>query len=179
MTRLDEQGRPNPPLAGDETATLLGFLEFQRATLAWKCAGLDGPALRQAVAPSSMTLGGMLKHLAYVEDWWFSRVLLGQSHGSPWDAVDWDADPDWDWHSAAEDSPEQLWTLWQDALARSRSTLTQALARGGVEQLARFVDPRGESPSVRFILFHLIEEYARHVGHADLLREAVDGLTGE
>ena len=68
MTDVDEQGRPEPPLAGDETATLLGFLDYQRATLAWKCAGLDAAGLGATVGASSMTLGGMLKHLAYVED---------------------------------------------------------------------------------------------------------------
>src|SRR6266508_1136652 len=166
MTNLDEQGRPEPPLAADETATLLGFLEYQRATLAWKCGGLDTAGLRATVAASSMTLGGLLKHLAYVEDLWCSRWLHGRDRQPPWDKVDWKADPDWDWHSAAEDSPEQLQTLWQDAVARSRSLVTEALADG-------------RAPSLRWILFHMIEEYARHNGHADLLRESVDGLTGE
>ena len=73
MTDLDEHGRPEPPIAADETATLLGFLEYQRATFAWKCAGLDAAELQAKVAASSMTLGGMLKHLAFVEDWWFSQ----------------------------------------------------------------------------------------------------------
>src|SRR5205085_1614741 len=108
MTDLDEQGRPEPPLAADETATLLGFLDYQRATLAWKCAGLDATGLRATVAASSITLGGLLKHLAYVEADWFSRWLHGRDREPPWDTVDWAADPDWDWHSAAEDSPEQL-----------------------------------------------------------------------
>src|SRR6266487_1884350 len=102
MTDLDEQGRPEPPLAADETATLLGFLEYQRATLAWKCAGLDAAGLRATAAASSMTLGGMLKHLALVEAHWFSRSLHGRDLQAPWDTVDWDADPDWEWHSAAE-----------------------------------------------------------------------------
>ena len=180
MTILDEQGRPEPPLAADETATLLGFLEFQRATLAWKCAGLDAAGLGATVAASSMTLGGLLKHLAYVEDLWCSRRLHGRDPQPPWDTVDWKADPDWDWHSAAEDTPEQLQTLWQDAVARSRALVTEALADGGLEQLAAWIDDDlGEAPSLRWILFHLVEEYARRVGHADLLRESVDGLTGE
>jgi uncharacterized damage-inducible protein DinB len=179
MTYLDEQGRPEPPVAGDETATLLGSLERQRATLAWKCGGLDAAGLRATLAPSSMTLGGLLKHLALVEADYFSRRLLGRNPGPPWDTVDWDADPDWEWHSAAEDTPEQLLALWQDAVARSRSVVTEALARGGLEQLARYTNSRGESPSLRRILIDLIEEYARHVGHADLIRESVDGLVGE
>jgi uncharacterized damage-inducible protein DinB len=178
MTELDERDRPNPPRRGDETATLLGFLEFQRATLMWKCGGLDAAGLRATLGPSSMTLGGMLKHLAFVEDWWCSQWLYGRAPEPPWDTVDWDADPDWDWHSAAEDTPEQLYTLWQDAVARSRSLVTEALADGGLEQLAQRLT-RGLAPSLRWILFHLIEEYARHSGHADLIRESVDGLTGE
>lgn len=104
MTHLDEQGRPQPLLAADETATLLGFLEFHRATLAWKCAGLDATGLRATVGASSMTLGGLLKHLALVEADWFSRWLHGRDTGPPWDMVDWQADPDWDWHSAADDT---------------------------------------------------------------------------
>jgi pimeloyl-ACP methyl ester carboxylesterase/uncharacterized damage-inducible protein DinB len=179
MTDLDEHGRPEPPLAADETATLLGFLDYQRATLAWKCAGLDAAGLGATVAASSMTLGGMLKHLAYVEDLWCSRWLHGRDPEPPWDTVDWKADPDWDWHSAAEDTPEQLHALWQDAVARSRSLVTEALADGGLERLARRTWPDGRAPSLRWILVHLVEEYARHNGHADLLRESVDGLTGE
>ena len=120
LNDLDEQGRPEPPLAAGETATLLGFLDYQRATLAWKCAGLDADGLGRTVAASPMTLGGMLKHLAYVEDHWCSRSLHGQEPQPPWDTVDWKTDPDWDWHSAAEDTPEQLRTLWQDTVARSR-----------------------------------------------------------
>jgi uncharacterized damage-inducible protein DinB len=179
MTDLDEQGRLEPPLAADETGTLLGFLEFQRATLAWKCAGLDAAGLAATVGPSSMTLGGMLKHLAYVEEDWFSRWLHGRDRQPPWDTVDWKADPDWEWHSAADDTPEQLFALWQDAVTRSRSLVADALADGGLERLARRTWPDGRAPSLRWILVHMIEEYARHNGHADLLRESVDGLTGE
>ena len=166
-------------MAGDETATLLGSLERQRATFAWKCGGLDAAGLRATVGVSSMTLGGLLKHLALVEDEYFSRRLGGRSLGAPWDTGDWDADPDWEWHSAAEDTPEELQTLWQDAVARSRSAVTEALADDGLGQLAVFTWPDGRSPSLRRILIDLIEEYARHVGHADLIRESVDGLTGE
>ena len=75
MTDLDEHGRPEPPIAGDETATLLGFLDYQRATLAWKCAGLDAAGLRATVGASTITLGGLLKHLAFVEDYWFGQPL--------------------------------------------------------------------------------------------------------
>jgi uncharacterized damage-inducible protein DinB len=179
MSNLDEHGRPEPPLAADEVDTLLGFLDFQRATLAWKCAGLDAAGLRATTAASSMTLGGMLKHMAYVEDSWFSRWLHGRDPHPPWDTVDWKADRDWDWHSAAEDPPEELHALWQGAVARSRSLVDEALGDGGLERLARRTWPDGQAPSLRWILVHMIEEYARHNGHADLLRESVDGQVGE
>lgn len=179
MTDVDERGRPEPPLAADETGTLLGFLDFQRATLAWKCSGLDTAGLRATVGVSSMTLGGLLKHLAYVEDHWTSRSLHGRDPRPPWDTVDWTVDPDWEWRSAAEDSPAQLLAFWQDAVASSRSLIADALADGGLDQLAKRTRPDGRAPSLRWILVHLIEEYARHNGHADLIRESVDGTTGE
>jgi len=176
---VDEQGRPEPPLAGDEPATLAGFLEFQRSTFAWKCEGLDAAAFGLTIAASTMTLGGMMKHLALVEDYWFTQWLTGRDSEPPFDAVDWDADPDWDWHSAVDDTPEQLRTLWRDAVARSNNQIAEALGAGGMEQLSRRAWPDGRSPSLRWIMCHMIEEYARHNGHADLLRESVDGLTGE
>ena len=179
MTNPETKGHPEPPIAGDETATLLGSLERQRATLAWKCGGLDADGLRATVGASSMTLGGLLKHLALIEDEYFSRRLLGRDQAPPWDTVDWKADPDWEWHSAAQDSPEQLYALWRDAVARSRANVTEALAEDGLGQLARRAWPDGRAPSLRRILIDLIEEYARHVGHADLIRESVDGLVGE
>ena len=179
MTDVDEQGRPEPPAAGDEAATLLGFLDYQRATLAWKCSGLDAAGMRTTVAASSITLGGLLKHLAYVEADWFSESLHGRDRKPPWDTVDWKADPDWEWHSAAQDTPEQLFALWRDAVASSRSRVTEAMADGGLGRLARRTWPDGSAPSLRWILCHMIEEYARHNGHADLIRESVDGLVGE
>jgi uncharacterized damage-inducible protein DinB len=179
MTGFDEQGRPEPSLAADETATLMGFLDYQRETLAWKCSGVDAAGLRATTAASSMTLGGLLKHLAYVEDDWFSRKLRNDAVQPPWNAVDWAADEDWEWHSAADDTPEQLFELWRHSVARSRSLVAQALAEGGLDQLARRRWADGRAPSLRWILCHMIEEYARHVGHADLLRESVDGQTGE
>jgi len=179
MTELDEQGRPEPPAAADEAATLLGFLDFQRATLAWKCEGLDSAGLNATVGVSTMTLGGMLKHLALVEDWWFSEWLDGREKAAPWDTVDWDADPDWEWHSAVDDTPEQLDRIWQDAIGRSRERTAEALERGGMDQLAKRTGRKGFTPSLRWIVCHMIEEYARHNGHADLIRESVDGATGE
>ena len=167
-----------PPMAGDEADTLLGSLERQRATFAWKCSGVDASGMRATVGASALTLGGLLKHLALVEDHYFSVRLLGRGPTPPYDTVDWDADPDWEWHSAAADTPAELTTAWRQAVARSRAALAEALGGGGLDQVARGTGWR-EPPSVRRILVDLVEEYARHVGHADLLREAVDGLVGE
>jgi hypothetical protein len=97
MGELDEHGRPEPPLGADEEATLVGFLEWQRATFAWKCAGVDVAGLTATVGASSMTLGGLLKHQARSEDYWFSHQLLGRDIGVPWDSLHWDSD--WKWHS--------------------------------------------------------------------------------
>lgn len=179
MTDVDDQGRIEPPIAADEVGTLLGFLDYQRQTFAWKSGGLDATGLQTTVGVSSMTLGGMLKHLAYVEVDWLAACLLGQPAGAPWDAVDWDTDRDWEWHTAAQDTPDYLYPLWQASVDRARECVAQALAAGGPDQPAVRTWSDGRSPSLRWILCHLIEEYARHNGHADLIREAVDGLTGE
>ena len=179
MTDLDEHGRPEPPLAGDELATLLGFLDYQRATFAWKCDGLDAVGMRATVGRSTMTLGGMMKHLALVEEGWFCDRLAGQDMAAPWDAIDWDADPDWEWRTAADDAPDALRSLWAASVSKARACVDEALTTGGVDQLARRAPRSGSAPSLRWILCHMIEEYARHNGHADLLRESVDGRTGE
>jgi uncharacterized damage-inducible protein DinB len=168
-----------PPVAGTEVDTLLGSLERTRRTFAWKCGDLDAAGLRATTAASTMTLGGLLKHLALVEDDYFSVRLLGNKPAPPWDAVDWDADPDWEWRTAADDAPEKLYALWEENVARSRANLARVLADGDPSQPAGFTWPDGRSPSIRRLLVDMIEEYARHTGHADLLREAVDGLVGE
>jgi hypothetical protein len=93
-----------------------------------------------------MTLGGLLKHLALVEDDMFAQKLLGEKPAPPWDAVDWDADPDWEWHTAADDTPEQLMTLWQEGVTRSRTNLRTALTEGNLDHPAAYTNSRGESP---------------------------------
>jgi len=178
-TSFDEQGRPEPPQGGGELDTLVGFLEFLRSTVAWKCADLDVDGLNTSLSPSDMTLGGLLKHLSYVEDHWFNRRLHDNPPAPPWDTVDWEADRDWDWHSAAADSPEELRALWQTSVERSRALLAQALETAGLDQPAAQQWPDGTAPSLRWILVHMVEEYGRHSGHADLIRQAIDGQTGE
>lgn len=172
---IDEQGRTEPPMAADERHTLTGFLDFQRATLHWKCSGLGAEALQVRVAASTMTLGGILKHLAGVENYWFSEILLGEPLAEPWQSVDWHAEPDWDWTSAATDTPVEIFTLWQETVARSRHATDRAADLGA---LAARGWPDGQRPSLRWILVHMIEEYAQHNGHADLIRESIDGRTG-
>ena len=168
-----------PPAAGDEISTLLGILERNRRTFGWKTGGLDADGLRATTAASTMTLGGLLKHLALVEADWFAVKLRGQTLGEPWDSVDWDANADWEWSSAADDTPEQLYAIWHEAVLRSRRLVAAALADGGLDQPGHFSWPDGRTPNLRRMIVDMIEEYARHVGHADIIRESVDGLVGE
>jgi uncharacterized damage-inducible protein DinB len=179
MTENQEWALLWPPVAGTEVETLIGSLERQRRTFAWKCADLHPPRLRATTAATTMTLGGLLKHLALVEADYFTLKLLGQDPGPPWNTVDWDANPNWEWRTAAQDTPEQLYALWNKSVAQARANLTLALADGGLGKLAQVAWPDGRSPSIRRLLIDVIEEYARHTGHADLLREAVDGRVGE
>jgi len=168
-----------PPAAGTEVEHLLGMLERLRATFRWKADGLDAAGLGQRLGVSSLTLGGLLKHLAFVEDYTFTVKLRQQAPGEPWQSADWDADPDWEFHSAASDAAEQLYGIWDGAVERSRVRLRAALAEGGLSGLAELHDENGQHVSVRRLVCDLVEEYGRHTGHADLLREAVDGRVGE
>jgi uncharacterized damage-inducible protein DinB len=174
---IDECGRP---YAGGEVATLLSFLDNERATLERKCRGLSDEQLRVARRPSSMTLGGLLKHLACVEDSWFTETVAGEPLPEPWASVDFEADPDWIWHSAAFDSGEYLRALWTERVNRSRAVVQAQLSRGERAVLSETHAAWGRQDpiSLRWILVHMIEEYARHNGHADLMRESIDGQTG-
>lgn len=176
-----EPDRTDPPLRGDELTTLRTFLDFHRDTMRWKTSGLSAQQLRATLPPSDMTLGGLIKHLALVESSWFRVVLAGGTEMPPFDTVDWSADRDWEWHSAGDDSPETLRDLYDAAIAESDRVLDEALASGGPDQTsARESRQPGEGAfSLRWILVHMVEEYARHNGHADLLRQSIDGLTGE
>ena len=168
-----------PPLAGAEIDHLTGSLDRLRTTFRWKAGGLDANGLQVRVGASELTLGALLKHLAFVEDYYFSTVLRGESPGPPWETVDWDAHPDWPFASAAGDSPDQLYALWDGAVERSQARLATALEDDGLEQLVGQPWPNGSRASLRRILFDLVEEYGRHAGHADLIRESIDGLVGE
>ena len=168
-----------PPLAGSEVDHLLGALDRLRTTFRWKVDGLDSAGLQARVGASALTLGGLLKHLAAVEDYIFTSKLRGEPIGPPWDAMGWIEDDEWDFTSAARDEPGRLYELWDGAVERSRHRLDAALADGGLDQLVHVSGPDGQHASLRRLVCDLIEEYGRHTGHADLLREAVDGLVGE
>jgi len=168
-----------PPLAGTEADHLLGALHRLRTTFRWKTDDLDSGGLRTRIGASTLTLGGLLKHLARAEEQMWSTKLRGEPLGTPWDTADWVSDPDWDFNSAADDSPDGLYALWDGTVERSRARIDAALAEGGLDQPIHLTGPDGRHASLRRLLCDLIEEYGRHTGHADLLREAVDGRVGE
>jgi uncharacterized damage-inducible protein DinB len=159
----------------DETTNLIRFLDEQREILRHKAGGLDHDQLMVTLPPSDLTLGGMVKHLAFVEDWWFGRTLL-DDQDSMWAAVDWEADNDWDWHSAADDTPEELWVLWEAAVERSR---TAVASDPDPDREALRTRPGHDPFTLRWILAHMVQEYARHNGHADLIRQSIDGQVGD
>jgi uncharacterized damage-inducible protein DinB len=171
--------RIDPDLAADELTSLSQFLDFHRATLVDKVSGLSAEQLaRRAVRSSAITLGGMLKHLALVEDDWFQVKFLDRPEVEPWASAPFDVDPDWDWHSAVDDTPQDLLRLYDAACARSRAAVVEV--GGDLDTLSAVADPRtGGRFSLRWIMIHLIEETARHNGHVDLIREAIDGSVGE
>jgi hypothetical protein len=168
-----------PPLAGTDVEQLVGALERLRTTFRWKADDLDAAGLQARIGVSSLTRGGLLKHLAGVEDYTFTAKLSGEPIGAPWDAMDADGSDDWDFTSAADDSPEQLYALWDGAVERSRARLDAALADGGLDRPVHVSGPDGRHASLRRLVCDLVEEYGRHTGHADLIREAVDGRVGE
>ena len=155
---------------------LTGFLDYHRATLRWKVDGLTQEQRARTTAASALTLAGLVKHLALVEDSWFTERFAGLPTPEPWAEVDWEADRDWEMHSAVHDSPAQLLALYDAACARSRAVIDAA------SSLDQHHSGEGwdRGPlTLRWILVHMIEETARHNGHADFLREAIDGVTGE
>jgi uncharacterized damage-inducible protein DinB len=165
--------------ANGEEQSVLAVLERNRRTFAWKTSGLDEAALRATTAASAMTLGGLVKHVALVEADWLAVKLAGQGYGPPWDAVDFDADPDWEWRTGALDAPDDVYAVWREAVDRSRALVAEVIRDRGLDGSASFTWPGGHTPTVRDMLLDMIEEYARHTGHADILREAVDGRVGE
>lgn len=168
-----------PPVAGNEVEHLLGALNRLRTTFRFKADGLDSEGLSQRIGASSLSLGGLLKHLALHELYTVQTKFQGGEVGAEWLPAGWDGSDDWEFTSAAKDSPEQLYAYWDEAVAHSRQVVGKALTDGGLGQDAHVAWPDGRHASLRRLLFDQLEEYGRHTGHADLLREAVDGRTGE
>ena len=170
--------RPNIPQVADELTMLVAFLEWMRATLRMKAGGLDAEQLQQRLEPSTMTLGGMVTHLAWVENWWFTEIFLGQAPPEPWASLPWKADNDAEWTVASSLTPEEIWALFDTEVERARGILA---ASDGLDAIAAGHRKRkpGEPLSMRWIVVHMIEEYARHLGHADLIRESIDGSVGQ
>ena len=168
--------RTDPPDSGSELVALTAFLDFQRATMLLKTEGLTREQLAQPLPPSSLTLAGLLNHLAKVEDVWF-RVRFEGLSPADWRAdASGDAAPDWDFTTATALDPAALRDRYRQACAASRAVIERA---SDLDQLSVLPRRDGGQVDLRWILVHMIEETARHAGHADLLREAVDGTVGE
>lgn len=168
--------RTDPQPATDERTTLAEFVEFHRATVLEKVAGLTHEQLNRTLLPSGTTMAGLLKHLALVEDSWFWERIADGGDLEPWSSAPFDEDPDWDFHSAHLDTPEELVALYVAACDRSRAVLAGVAS---LDQLTVRPNAAGERFSVRWVLVHMVEELARHNGHLDVLRELTDGSTGE
>jgi uncharacterized damage-inducible protein DinB len=168
--------RTDPPESGPELVQLTSFLDFQRETMLLKTEGLTAGQLAQRLPSSSLTLGGLLNHLALVEDSWFRVRFAGLPEDELWAGVDWDADPDWEFRTAADLEPDELQRRYREACARSREVVDRA---GSLDQLSVERRRNGARFELRWVMLHLIEETARHAGHADLIREAIDGTVGE
>jgi hypothetical protein len=163
--------RPEPPLVGGESAMLPAWLDYQRATLLWKCELLDGEALaRRSVPPSPISLLGIVRHMTLVEWSWFEHVFAGNSSPRP---IPSEPESDADWNeldpALAMEDIERFQR--QSEISRRIVTVTQSM-----DQLA--ANAR-DDVSLRWIMIHMVEEYARHNGHADFLRELIDGAVGE
>jgi uncharacterized damage-inducible protein DinB len=168
--------RTDPPETGTELDQLTSYLDFQRETMLLKAEGLDREQLARVHPPSTLTLGGLLNHLALVEDSWFPVRFAGLPENELWAGIDWHADRDYEFRTAAEVEPDELRRRYEEACARSREVV--AAARD-LDQFSVEARGNGAKFQLRWVLLHLIEETARHAGHADLLREAIDGTVGE
>ena len=162
--------RSDPDPGGSEADLLEQYLDVQRAAMLEKTEGLDPEQMARAHPPSALTLGGLLHHLALAEEDWMEIHFLGLPDREPFASADWGADPDWQFRVPDAMQPEQLRQRYREACERSRTAVRQA---SGLDQMSA-KPVRGAHFSLRWVLLHLIEETARHAGHADLLREAID-----
>jgi len=166
----DDFIRQDPPVGGPEKDMLQAFLDYHRATLLQKVAGLSDAELRRSFVPSGTNLLSVVKHLAYVERWWFQAVFAGLDAPFPWS----EAAPDADFHVEPGETATGVIAFYQQEARASRDIARQ----GSLDDVAKRPDAR-EPFTLRWIMIHMIEETARHNGHADLLRELTDGATGE
>lgn len=164
------------PLTGDEKTMLSAFLDRYRETMIWKLNGLTTEQAARRIVPSPTSLLGIVKHLAFVERAWFRLRFAGEKVTFPWPEEEDDQDPDW--RIDPGDTIENVSALYQDEVARAR----EIVARASLDDLAKYYGPP-EHPqhprSLRWIMIHMIEETARHAGHADILRELTDGAIGQ
>jgi uncharacterized damage-inducible protein DinB len=163
--------RPDPPSTGDERVMMRTFLDFHRATLEMKCEGLSDEDLRrQSMPPSTLSLLGLVRHLAEVERRWFREILGGEDLPRVW-SVTGDFQTAYDATGATR---AEAFAAWQEEVGHARRL---EAAAGSLDDEV-YVDNWGENVSLRLIMLHMMHEYARHNGHADLLREGIDGVTG-
>jgi uncharacterized damage-inducible protein DinB len=168
--------RIDPETTGSEFVMLSQYLDYQRETLMSKIDGLTSEQLAQKHAPSELTLAGLLFHLSLVEEDWMEVRFAGLPDREPWASIDWEADPNWEFRTAADLGSVQLQSRYREACGRSREIVANST---GLDQLSAKALRDGRHFSLRWVLLHLIEETARHAGHADFLREAIDGTVGE
>ncbi|MEU4488790.1 DinB family protein [Streptomyces purpurascens] len=168
--------RTEPATDAAERAMLEGWLDYHRQTLAWKCEGLSDEQLRTAsVEPSSLSLMGLVRHMTDVERNWFRRVLVNDTAGFLYWS-DTEDEPDRDFHLTEADTWEESHATWQAEIETARTNA----ARFALDDLSEGKHRRtGEQFNLRWLYTHMIEEYARHNGHADLIRECLDGSTGD
>ncbi len=171
---IEAPERTDPPMIADERPMLETWLDWQRATLATKCAGLTDAQLRErAVPPSSLSLLGLLRHMTEVERGWFCRALAGEETQPLYYSDD---RPDDDFDDIEHQDPAEAYEIWNEAC---RSAREKVAAVDSLDAPAKRRQSNGEGISLRWIMVHMIEEYARHNGHADFLRERLDGATGD
>ena len=168
--------RIEPEPEGSELTEIVQYLDYQRETVLAKTEGLTQPQMVQMHPPSELTLAGLLYHLALVEESWMEERFSGLPARDPWGGIDWEGDPVWEFRTAEGVAPEELRDRYRVACERSRAVVSAA---SGLDQLSRETLRDGRHFSLRWVMLHLIEETARHAGHADMLREAIDGSVGE
>ena len=168
-----------PPLAGTEVEHLLGALTRLRTTLRWKAGHLDEAGLRHRIPTSALSLGGLLLHLAQAEDYILTTKLRGEELVEPWRSLGHDGTDEWEFVACDTMTPATLYDVYDAAVLRNDERIRAALAEGGLDLVAHVDDGNGNHPSLRRLIVDMLEEYGRHTGHADLLRESYDGLVGE